>query len=521
MKKNFLLLLLYFTAISSLYATTFENGDSGDTSNWAIYDNTPENASISNLIDDSKHGKVIELLGDNLNNGFQIGGFPSQTKAWTHSDEKVLGFDIKTSEKFLIFISLETVHGFKFLIYAPTSSNIGSAYGLGVDTKNGKWHTIYRDLEADLKEIDPTNSILTVNGLFFRGSARMDNIELINEIPSLPSLPPVAIPKEFRVYDNTPTGATVTTVTDELKGEVVMLKGDGTKNGYGLGGVFNSTFSWNETNKTKLSWSMKYNETFLIFVRVNTTKGHKYLIYAPTDYDTGSLHGLGSSAMDDTWRDFNRDLVADLADVDPTNELLSVNGFFIRGSGLILNPQLIDPAPLPTCNRGVDDELRAAIKVDIAEEYTSDVASALEFVSIDELSPLAHYPQEGDYSFYYLKASFDGMPEWYILRVNCSDHTQIDYMYTMDNYNLIFPAEYIGTINGVSFYPVYSDNGAYPNIVGFSQTGPTKSLGISMYQPEIMIVEGDHIIIEDYDYYNGKRRSVYDENGTLLSRVAI
>ena len=39
--------------------------------------------------------------------------------------------------------------------------------------------------------------------------------------------------------------------------------------------------------------------------------------------------------MDGTWRTFTRDLVYDLDQAQPETTLISVDGFYIRGSGMV------------------------------------------------------------------------------------------------------------------------------------------------------------------------------------------
>jgi len=141
------------------------------------------------------------------------------------------------------------------------------------------------------------------------------------------------------VYDADPSGATVTNIFDPDRGNgVIELSGDGTNNGYRLLNADGSL--WNDTSRTVIQWSMKYSEFFVVYVRVNTTGGMRYLTYRPVNESTlGSgqyiYYGLGSNASDGTWRTFTRDLSADLALAQSGNTLISVDMFMIRGSGMV------------------------------------------------------------------------------------------------------------------------------------------------------------------------------------------
>jgi len=89
-----------------------------------------------------------------------------------------------------------------------------------------------------------------------------------------------------------------------------------------------------------IQWSMKYSESFYVYIDVQTTSGHRYLYYTRADYDglgSGEYihHGLGSHVTDGKWHNFFRDLQADLDDGQPGEKILKVNGFLIRGSGYV------------------------------------------------------------------------------------------------------------------------------------------------------------------------------------------
>ena len=142
----------------------------------------------------------------------------------------------------------------------------------------------------------------------------------------------------WRIYDATPAGASIITANAAQKGTVVKLSGDGTQNGYVLGGWENSAEALNSTKKS-IRWSMKYNENFTIFVRVMTKNGGRYLMYSnsPYDYaiDNAYVHkGLGKSVANGTWETIERDLEVDLQTNEPNNSITAINGFYVRGSGV-------------------------------------------------------------------------------------------------------------------------------------------------------------------------------------------
>ena len=328
MKKQWMKSLCLIMGVTTyLSATVYEDSENGNVDKWQVYDNTPAGATIMNVVDAEK-GNVIEFLGDGSENGYRIGNFHGRVNAWNNSSEKTLKWSMKYNESFTIFVSLNTTKGHRYLIYAPTDYSGSWGYGLGTEAIDGTWRSYSRDLEADLKGIDAENSIVSVDGLFIRGSGFVDDIALVNSKGA-------KNPANWRVYDNSPEGASIEAVVDSEKGNVVQLIGEGEENGFALGGTNGTDFAWNETTNRQLKWSMKYDESFTIFVSLNTTKGHRYLIYAPTDYSGNWGYGLGTEARDGTWRSYSRDLETDLKGIDAENSIISVDGFFIRGSGLI------------------------------------------------------------------------------------------------------------------------------------------------------------------------------------------
>jgi len=154
----------------------------------------------------------------------------------------------------------------------------------------------------------------------------------------------------WRVYDNTSPGATISNIySSTKKNNVIQLKGDASKNAYILGG-FGGAQAWNNTTQKNLKWSISSNEFFTIYIRINTTKGYKYLCYTPVDTDLGSIsqnryihHALGANIINGLWSTYTRDLEADLQEFDSDNKLISILGFLVRGSVLVDDIQLFNP----------------------------------------------------------------------------------------------------------------------------------------------------------------------------------
>ncbi len=141
------------------------------------------------------------------------------------------------------------------------------------------------------------------------------------------------------VYDSSPSGAQINNVYDsDRQSRVIQFSGSGTDNGYRL--TNDDGTYWNNSSDFILRWSMKYTEPFVIYIDLETTAGHRYLIYTPETYNDLGYgeyveYGLGPDAMDGQWHTFVRDLQADLGEAQPGVTILTVNGFLIRGSGML------------------------------------------------------------------------------------------------------------------------------------------------------------------------------------------
>jgi hypothetical protein len=166
----------------SVLPTVYEDAEDGSTSNWAVYDNTPSGATVSNVFDSDRGSRVIELSGSGAENSYRL--YLEEGSWWHNSSQFVIEWSMKYSEDFTIYIYVETTAGRRWLDYTPVNyDDLGSGqhiyHGLGSDIVDGQWHTFVRDLQADLQEAQPWVSIVEVNGFLIRGSGFVDDIKLL------------------------------------------------------------------------------------------------------------------------------------------------------------------------------------------------------------------------------------------------------------------------------------------------------------------------------------------------------
>jgi len=339
----------------------YENGESG-TSNWKITDNTPEGATIRVLAEDRDSDevreRVIELNGTAQDNAFTIGGFDSSS-GWNNQNSNILQLKMRNNNPFTLIVHIQTKNGNRELVYTPTRRDNGlsedglqihhglpisrdgdgAEYGIGTDNR---WQTYTLDLEDDLKDYDENNTLIAVNGLTIRGSTLVDDIELFSvPEPNGPKQLPPTIYEDAE--DNTTNGwrvregnesDIVNVYDEERKSRVIQLLGGGS---YILGGITGDN-AWHNTTQKHISWKMRTDVAYAIYVVVNTTNGTRYLFYTTSPnrglkhgFVGGIHHGLGESTIDGRWRTITRDLERDLKDAEPENELLEVNGFIYSG----------------------------------------------------------------------------------------------------------------------------------------------------------------------------------------------
>lgn len=349
-KKILIATVIFIVNISVLNATIYENSEDGTIDRWTISDNDPAGAVVSNIYDENIQSRVIELNGSSYANQYMIGDMPTEDGAWDERDKFNLLWDIKNSNGFLIDVILETQNGIRYIRYSDNESDLGLDgdtinHGLGYDSADGSWHSFNRNLELDLKEFESNNRLISVNGLMIRGDCRVDNIELINNIYN----------GDFITYedgednntngwivsDSEPSGATIENVFDSDSGSrVIELNGSTYENEYQFGG------GWNNSQHFNLKWDMKTTQGFIVDIIVSSTDGDRYMRYTDNEKsekgkeDDIIYHGLGYYPTDGTWHTFSRNLENDLKEIEPNNQLISIEGFLIRGNCRLDNIEL-------------------------------------------------------------------------------------------------------------------------------------------------------------------------------------
>jgi len=176
--------------------TIYSDAENGDIDGWRIDDSSPAGAAVDNVTDPvTSANNAIDFTSSGKNNSFLIGSkLPNE--GWNNTLQKHVSWRHRTSSSFGIYVRVETSVGNRFLVYDARNNNlllnstgVQIHHGLGSAVQNGEWHTISRDLQADLQAGEPDATLIAVHGVVVRGSMLIDDLMLLGEQAAPP--PPV------------------------------------------------------------------------------------------------------------------------------------------------------------------------------------------------------------------------------------------------------------------------------------------------------------------------------------------
>jgi hypothetical protein len=181
-----------FTTLQANDKKIYEDAEDGTTDKWEL---KTEQTSIKNIRYSYIHQGdfTMEYLYNRViqfNGTIVIGAWEDRVRAWSDKTHNTLSWKM-SSHGFAIHVRVMTKKGARYLYYTARDNDLGIHkdlktyihHGLGIDTRNGEWHTITRNLEDDLKEFEPDNELIEVNGIFFKSinsSMNIDDIIMSN-----------------------------------------------------------------------------------------------------------------------------------------------------------------------------------------------------------------------------------------------------------------------------------------------------------------------------------------------------
>ncbi len=177
-KKTVLSLLFKVFLVQLLFTTLYADNE------WIVYDNIPPNATISTVKDDILDRNITKFTGSGIDNGYRL----NLSDKNISKKDKVIKWSMRYNEYYIIYVEIETTKGKKRLYYTPDDKSYGGDknstyihFGLGSFTKDGKWRTFSRDIEADLKRFDSNNSLISIKSFSVRGSGEIDTVNIYKE----------------------------------------------------------------------------------------------------------------------------------------------------------------------------------------------------------------------------------------------------------------------------------------------------------------------------------------------------
>jgi len=162
----------------------YEDAEDNSTNRWKVYG--ADGGTVTNIYDVNQSSRVISFHGDGYANQYIIGGDVGEEEAWNDTKHSNIKWSMKNSDGFILYLTVNTINGVRYIKYFDgdfNQKNINGDeihYGLGYSSSNGEWHTFIRDISADLKEFEPENKLLSVEGLIIIGNVTIDNLELFN-----------------------------------------------------------------------------------------------------------------------------------------------------------------------------------------------------------------------------------------------------------------------------------------------------------------------------------------------------
>ena len=146
----------------------------------------------------------------------------------------------------------------------------------------------------------------------------------------------------WTITDNNSAGATVTNIYDADKNSRVIKVNS--SDSYGPKYQIGTT--WNNRENFNIIWDMKTSNDWIVDIAVTTREGVRYIRYIDNvlsyrEKDEELLvHGLGIFSTNGAWHQYRRDLLKDLKDFEPNNDIISVDSFSIQANASIDNIEL-------------------------------------------------------------------------------------------------------------------------------------------------------------------------------------
>ncbi len=176
-----------------IIGNVYEDAEDGRSDSWGIYGvrEAREQATVQNVLDPQR-GRVITFDYPNGNRTYPwaaISYVPEDGGQWIDErDYRTLMFDIKRDGRVSFKVGVYTEVGYRSLEYSPRYQNArasDSRVTINIDNElgDGNWHTIVRDLQADLEIGFPDETIEQIASFSLFRPLSLDNLMFVEENP--------------------------------------------------------------------------------------------------------------------------------------------------------------------------------------------------------------------------------------------------------------------------------------------------------------------------------------------------
>lgn len=157
--------------VPSVTETTYSDAEDGTLNGWRVYTGDSD-GSIVNLYDAEKESRVLEFDGNGKSNGFILGNFRGKEGAFNNREANKIQLSMSYHEAPYFYFRVLTPAGERYISYDWGPEPF---YRAVVDISNvkGSWKTYTLDLRQE------GHSILAIDAILMRGSARIDDVKLI------------------------------------------------------------------------------------------------------------------------------------------------------------------------------------------------------------------------------------------------------------------------------------------------------------------------------------------------------
>ncbi|MBI2444215.1 MAG: carboxypeptidase regulatory-like domain-containing protein [Candidatus Magasanikbacteria bacterium] len=168
----------------------YEDGSDGDTAPWFIHPSGTTSV-IQNIVDeDPAHDRVISLTASSPS--VRMVFYAPANNTWQFPSFPILQWDYKYQSRanFLVMLKTDNTsinNGYLYLSYATdnTPGWRGNTfyYKLDLSLADGAWHTLTRNLQADVAAYAQGTTILGIQYFSSYGTGRIDNLALLKTVP--------------------------------------------------------------------------------------------------------------------------------------------------------------------------------------------------------------------------------------------------------------------------------------------------------------------------------------------------